>query len=454
MLRLQGAGPSGLIPSNALERTLTDELLARGVVHPVAGGADQIPVDPGVDMPVDMPVDPGVDMPVDMPVDIVVPAYGRPDLLATCLTALRAACPDLRVIVVDDGTPDDSVVEAGRSHGAQVVRHHRNRGPAAARNTGLREATSPIVAFLDSDCTVSPGWLEPLLAHFDDPRIGAVAPRIVGRPKARRLAARYQEAHSALDMGTRPQLVTPGGAVAFLPSAALLVRRAAVAEGGFDEDLRLGEDVDLVWRIVDGGRLVRYEPAVTVRHEVRPSASGWIRQVFEYGTSAAELDRRHPGRLAPARLSGWNVAVAALLLAPRPVFRLRAAGAAGVTALSAVQRARALRSSSVDPRLAAYILGRRFLADVDAGGHLLRREWWPLGWLALIGALRSGPGRVAAAAMIIPVVREWLDRRPDIDLPRYLGLRLVEDAAYGSGVIAGAVGGRRPAVLLPRIRLP
>jgi hypothetical protein len=56
--------------------------------------------------------------------------------------------------------------------------------------------------------------------------------------------------------------------------------------------------------------------------------------------------------------------------------------------------------------------------------------------------------------MLIPLVREWHSGRTEVDLPRYIVLRLIDDAAYGSGVIAGAVRGRRPGVLLPRVRLP
>ena len=56
--------------------------------------------------------------------------------------------------------------------------------------------------------------------------------------------------------------------------------------------------------------------------------------------------------------------------------------------------------------------------------------------------------------MLLTPIRDWSTRRPDVDLPRYLALRLVEDAAYGSGVIVGAVRARRPQVLLPHLRLP
>ncbi len=427
--RLRDAGPRGLAAAPGVEQTMTDLLLARGIVHPVVETGQP---DAGLG------------------VDIIVPCYQRPELLDACLASLRRTAADARIIVVDDASPSSRVGEVARAHGATVVRHETNRGPAAARNTGLREVNSPIVAFVDADCVATAGWLSTVVGHFDDPRVAAVAPRISPRSDGRSLLARYEAVRSALDMGPRPELVKPGAPLGFLPSAALAVRASVLPR--FDERLRVGEDVDLVWRLVDAGALVRYEPHAVVTHEIRPSARQRAVQVFRYGTSAADLDRRHPGRLAPARLSFWNVTAAVLLCVPR---RAVGGGAAAVAVtVGAAAVARSLRDASVDPRMAPLIVGKGMLADAEAAGHLLRREWWPVGWLALAVAPRSRVARAAAAAILAAPIREWKTRRPAVDLPRYLLLRLTEDAAYGSGVIAGAVRSHRPGVLLPRVGPP
>ncbi len=424
--RLRSAGPAGLVPAAGVERSLADLLTVRGVVHPVIAPA---PVAPGT-------------------VAVVVPVYEQPESLDACLAALRDTAPGVLVVVVDDASSSPEVSRVARAHGATLLRHPVNRGPAAARNTGVREVRAPLVAFVDADCTVTPGWLERLVGHFADPRVAAVAPRIAARPPdgAGGPLVAYQLGRSSLDMGERPQLVTHGAPLGYLPSAALLVRRSAGPE--FDERMRVGEDVDLIWRLVDDGHLVRYEPAAVVTHEMRTDPRRWAARIFDYGTSAAELDRRHPGRLAPARLSGWNAATAALVLCGWPW------AAFGTTAVAAGLLARTLRAASVDARVAPAIVGKGLLSDAEATGHLLRREWWPVGWLALALAPRSTAARAAAAAMLVPPVRDWLARQPDLDVPRYLGLRLLEDAAYGSGVILSAVRSRRPRVLLPAVRLP
>ncbi|MYR59508.1 glycosyltransferase, partial [Streptomyces sp. SID625] len=146
------------------------------------------------------------------------------------------------------------------------VRHPVSRGPAAARNSGWRLAGTELVAFLDADVVPEPGWLEALLPHFADPRVAAVAPRVRSRPGGSVLE-RYERERSPLDLGPLPAVVRPGSRVSYVPTAALVVRVSALrALDGFDESLRYGEDVDLVWRLAARDLLVRYEPGSEVRH--------------------------------------------------------------------------------------------------------------------------------------------------------------------------------------------
>ena len=417
LLAVGAAGVEFTDPGDlALARVLTD----RGLVHPV-------PI-----------LDRGA-----RSVTVVVPAYGRPESLARCLSALAGE----QVIVVDDATPaPDQLAAVCSKNGADYVRLVANSGPGAARNFGARKSNSEFIAFVDSDVVVEPGWLDALLAHFDDYRVAAVAPRIRANDDAHSLLSRYETVGSALDMGPDPALVRPGARIGYVPSAVLAVRREEFLRHRFDEQLRVGEDVDLVWRLVAAGRQVRYEPRSVVRHEVRGSLHEWARRRMDYGTSAAELDRRHPEFLAPVRISALKLVAAGLVAARRPVL----AGAA-VVAIGGPQ-ARELMRRNVPPLVAVNVIGSGAWSDAVAIGHALRREYWPLGVVAAVASRRSSVARMAVATMVIPVASDAFRARQRIDPALYAALRVTADAAYGLGVLRGCVARRSALPLLPRLR--
>jgi len=119
-------------------------------------------------------------------VTIVIPARDRAGLLHQLLTAL---CTDpetsgVPALVVDDGSVNGAAVASvTRLHGATLLVHPHNQGPAAARNTGLRHAKTRYVAFCDSDVLPEPGWLRQMLAQFSDPALALAAPRWSASPK-------------------------------------------------------------------------------------------------------------------------------------------------------------------------------------------------------------------------------------------------------------------------------
>jgi mycofactocin glycosyltransferase len=376
-------------------------------------------------------------------VTVVIPVRDRPEQLARLLSALEGA----RCLVVDDASADPGRSRAiAENAGAAVIALPANLGPSAARNAGLAQAGTPLVAFIDSDCVPEDGWLEPLLAHFNDPLVAAVAPRIlplgVTPPTS---LTRYEAVRSSLDRGDQPGLVRPMSRIPYVPSAALVVRREAVPDALFDPRLRGGEDVDLVWRLEQAGWDVRYEPGAIVRHDGPTSAGAWLGRRAFYGTTAGPLSRRHPRLLAPLHTSLWTAAVWVLAVSRKPL------PAAGALAISIVVLARRLDGLVDEPvKVAGRIAGGGTARSALPALSGLTRAWSP----ALLLALCWRKTRPAAAlALLAPAAGDWLGARRALDPVRYVALHVADDVAYGSGVWLGCLRARTLAPLLPRIEL-
>jgi mycofactocin system glycosyltransferase len=379
-------------------------------------------------------------------VTVVVPVRDRSESLERCLRSLD---PGTVVVVVDDGSEDpEAVARVCHAHGARLIRRRANGGPGAARNEALPSLRSELVAFVDSDCEVGAGWLDSLTWMFADPGLGAVAPRIrpgpTGSGTGRSVLARYSEGRSALDMGDASSEVGPGRLVPYVPTAALVARATAVGSG-FDDRLRVGEDVDLVWRMLDAGWRVRYEPAVTVLHREPTSWAGLLGRRLHYGTSAGPLDRRHPGQLPPLELRPWPTAVAVAVVTGHPAVALVLLGG------SAAALARQLRDRGVP-------VGRSLQWSAQGAGWTLVGMGRALSMLAgpavVAGALRRRRWAAIAGLLVaLPPVVDWWRRRPPLDPVRWSVASIADDVAYGAGVWLGCLGEGSFGPLVPKLRL-
>ncbi len=341
------------------------------------------------------------------------------------------------VIVVDDGSRDDSPALA-RGVGAMVVTNAGQPGPAGARNSGMRLARTEFVAFIDADCHVDGDWARPLAALLAaDPELALAAPRVRGAPGPGPLA-RWERSGSPLDLGATAGLVGPGRRISYVPSAALVARRSALEElGGFDEALRFGEDVDLVWRAVEAGWKVRYAPEIEVSHPARSTLRARLRQHFEYGTSAASLEGRHPGSAVPLRPT--RMALPAALLGGGHVM-CAALVAVAIGAVAAPRRT----DATVRLAVARLALG----GELAAGRQLARafsREWLPLTLLAA-----THRGRFRRAALLALAVDAAAATAADPGAVAVnASLRFADNAAYCAGLWRGALASRCARVLLP-----
>jgi mycofactocin glycosyltransferase len=441
-----GGSPARVLRlTRAGQRALAE--LRDGPVRSTAGGALARRL---TDAGLAHPRPPALAAPPD--VTVLIPVKDRPELLDRCLTALGDRYP---VLVVDDGSAGPAAIAAVvGGHGARLLRRAANGGPAVARNTGLASVTSELVAFCDSDCVPEAGWIERLAAHLADPAVAVAAPRILPISGDRSWADRFSAAGSSLDMGGQEGRVAPGTRLSYVPTAALLARCSALPGAGgeavFDPALRLGEDVDLVWRLHATGWRIRYEPAAVVRHHEPGSWPGLLARRFRYGTSAAPLALRHPGQSVPLLLYPWPTLTVAGLLARRPV--LAGLGFAGsVLAMRAALHRAGLPDRGVLPAML------RATQQTWLGiGRYSCQFGAPVLAAALVApggspARRWGRRAAAASLLLGPSLTAWAGQRPDLDPVRYALGQVADDVAYGAGVWAGSLRHRTTVPVRPAI---
>lgn len=379
-------------------------------------------------------------------VTVVVPVHDRPAALNRLLTSIDDRH---HVIVVDDASRHPAAIaHVTAAHHAELVPLKQNMGAATARNEGLRRVTTPYVAFVDDDVVLEDDALSTLLRHFNDPRVAMAAPRVLGLgvPGRNRWVRRYEDARSSLDLGLEPGIVRPRAPISWVPSACLLAKVNALGHG-FSVDMRVGEDVDLAWRLAAEGRRVRYEPSAIVRHEHRTAITDWLRRKAFYGTGADLLAQRHGRDVAPAILTPWSAAFAVTLLVQR---RWSLPAAALIFAATAIRLSAKVKRTDHPLRLGVILTFDGALAATWQTKALLLRHWWPLAAIACLFSKRMR--RAAAAAALFDTVIDFRRTKAHLDPFRFAIARRLDDAAYGYGVWSGAIKGRSLRALLPDIQ--
>ena len=192
-----------------------------------------------------------------------IPAYNVSQHLARAIEGVLAQTqPFDEILVIDDGSRDDSAEIARRYTQVRLIQHPANRGLAAARNTAIRAARNELVASVDADVIPDPTWIASLAPHFDDSKLGG-AGGILFEGVQTTLADRWRRARMGQQWGpaiVRNPLVLYGSNTVY--------RRSAVLEvGGYDETLRsAGDDTDLDMRLRAKGWELIYDPAARATH--------------------------------------------------------------------------------------------------------------------------------------------------------------------------------------------
>jgi mycofactocin system glycosyltransferase len=387
-------------------------------------------------------------------VTVVIPARSAAGPVRDLLAVLPA---DLPVVLVDDGSPVPLAPLADERPGLRVLRHERSRGPAAARTAGATQVDTPWIAFLDADTIPDPEWIAQLKAHAADSNGDGERPVVLAAPQIVPLPGSgsggwFEQRVCALDLGRDPSDVGPGRAVSYVPSAAMLVHAETYRRvGGFNEQMHVGEDVDLVWRMLEHGT-VRYCPTVHVGHRPRGTLAAALNRRRLYGTGAADLAGRHPGTLRHVDVSVWSLGPWLLAVGVRPALGLLAAAATVAVAPRGMKE--------LTPAHARKLAAMGQLQAGAALGRWLVRPMLPA--TLLVGLLRPRIGRrlaiAAAGGLAYQLVK---DRRAAAAAGKPAGPRtavetlaahVLDDAAYSIGVWQGVLARGQVEPVLPRVR--
>lgn len=237
-------------------------------------------------------------------VSVVIPTCNRRDTLAAVLAALDAqvGAPDFEVVVVDDGSTDGTAGWLRGRRGARPleVLTQENRGPAAARNAGVRAALGRWVAFLGDDTVPAPDWLATLVAAAEDAQGRARFVAILGRTRwHRRLRLtrflRYAE-EGGLQFGYGLIQDPEDVPFQFFYTSNILVERQALLDEPFCEAFPYAawEDTEVSLRLCKAGMRILYRPAAVTEHDHPSSLGSFLERQERAGYAAVVFHALHP----------------------------------------------------------------------------------------------------------------------------------------------------------------
>ncbi|MEU8993309.1 bifunctional polysaccharide deacetylase/glycosyltransferase family 2 protein [Streptomyces caniferus] len=229
------------------------------------------------------------------PVTVLVPAYNEEaGIESTVLSLLASTHPQMQIIVIDDGSTDDTADIAARIGDPRVeVIRQPNAGKAAALNTGLAHARYEIVVMVDADTVFEPDAVYRLIQPLAHPAVGAVS----GNTKVgnrRRLLGRWQHLEYVFGFNLDRRMFEVLECMPTVPGAIGAFRRdALMGVGGVSEET-LAEDTDLTMALWQAGWRVVYEESAIAWTEVPTSLSQLWRQRYRwcYGTLQAMWKHR------------------------------------------------------------------------------------------------------------------------------------------------------------------
>lgn len=228
---------------------------------------------------------------IESMITVVVPVFnGGKTIRATIEHLLRQSLRPNEIIVVDDGSTDDTA-EVLQSFGSRIkVKSKSNGGPASARNAGIRSSTGTLIAFTDSDCLPDEKWLQEIVKGFYGQNIAGVGGMVCGASDG--LISEYVDLHRWMN----PRYGANGTVVELITANACFRRNVLVQANSFDERFRGagGEDTELSIRLRSIGYDLTSVESAIVRHHHKRTFRGYFKNIANHGEGQYVLERLWP----------------------------------------------------------------------------------------------------------------------------------------------------------------
>ena len=275
-------------------------------------------------------------------VSVIVCSYNGGKTLKDCLESLDGVTyPDFEIVLVDDGSKDDSQaivrawLEARRARAGAIARDEvaaaavsgqhadarvevstgaaglppfiwivqPNMGLSYARNAGAHAARGEIFAYTDSDCMADPDWLYYLVGTLISGEFAGV-----GGPNISPPAVNWIQAAVAAAPGGPSHVLLDDVVAEHIPGCNMAFHRAAFESvGGFDTEYRkAGDDVDFCWRLQVNGGVIAFSPSAIVWHYRRFTLTAFRRQQEGYGEAESMLRFKHLIFFGPTGTAKWK----------------------------------------------------------------------------------------------------------------------------------------------------
>jgi glycosyltransferase involved in cell wall biosynthesis len=228
-------------------------------------------------------------------VSIIIPTFNGALRIGNCLDALLGQIVErgAEILVVNDGSIDNTVEVVSRYPGVRLI-SQANAGPAAARNRGARDARGSIILFTDDDCVPMPGWLDEMLAPFENPKV--VGAKGIYRTRQKRLAARFVQ----IEYEDRYHMMAGLPDIDFIDTYSAAFRRDHFLEmTGYDTSFPVAcaEDIELSYRMSARGWKMKFAPAAIVYHTHPDTFWRYLKKKYKFAYWRVLAVRKNPGKV-------------------------------------------------------------------------------------------------------------------------------------------------------------